>query len=181
MSACFCLLCSAAHPDAEQKYGRVCWRWHVKISVLGDAVFWGLVVLWAQLLSPPRGTCAGPRGGGLWAGCLVFGPCSWGRVVAGLAIAGLRCYCRSLNGLLPFGSTELRCNPGQFACRSGTIQCIPLPWQCDGWVTCEDESDEADCPGECVGQADAHGPCFPLGGDGVNWYPLANPGVGILF
>ncbi|XP_032953104.1 integral membrane protein DGCR2/IDD isoform X3 [Rhinolophus ferrumequinum] len=41
---------------------------------------------------------------------------------------------------------ELRCNPGQFACRSGTIQCIPLPWQCDGWVTCEDESDEADCP-----------------------------------
>ncbi|KAF6080949.1 DiGeorge syndrome critical region gene 2 protein [Phyllostomus discolor] len=41
---------------------------------------------------------------------------------------------------------ELWCNPGQFACRSGTIQCIPLPWQCDGWVTCEDESDEADCP-----------------------------------
>nr|KAF6311701.1 DiGeorge syndrome critical region protein 2 [Pipistrellus kuhlii] len=41
---------------------------------------------------------------------------------------------------------ELRCNPGQFACRSGTIQCIPLPWQCDGWVTCEDESDEANCP-----------------------------------
>ncbi|XP_044631393.2 integral membrane protein DGCR2/IDD isoform X1 [Equus asinus] len=41
---------------------------------------------------------------------------------------------------------ELRCNPGQFACRSGAIQCIPLPWQCDGWVTCEDESDEADCP-----------------------------------
>lgn len=41
---------------------------------------------------------------------------------------------------------ELRCNPGQFACRSGAIQCIPLPWQCDGWPTCEDESDEADCP-----------------------------------
>lgn len=41
---------------------------------------------------------------------------------------------------------ELRCNPGQFACRSGTIQCIPLPWQCDGLVTCEDESDEANCP-----------------------------------
>nr|XP_012632208.1 integral membrane protein DGCR2/IDD [Microcebus murinus] len=40
---------------------------------------------------------------------------------------------------------ELRCNPGQFACRSGTIQCIPLPWQCDGLATCEDESDEADC------------------------------------
>lgn len=50
---------------------------------------------------------------------------------------------------LAFGPTELRCNPGQFACRSGAIQCIPLPWQCDGLVTCEDESDEANCPGEC--------------------------------
>uniref|UniRef100_A0ABI8A4F6 C-type lectin domain-containing protein n=1 Tax=Felis catus TaxID=9685 RepID=A0ABI8A4F6_FELCA len=47
---------------------------------------------------------------------------------------------------------ELRCNPGQFACRSGAIQCIPLPWQCDGWVTCEDESDEADCP-EVTGES----------------------------
>ncbi|XP_059751691.1 integral membrane protein DGCR2/IDD isoform X3 [Balaenoptera ricei] len=47
---------------------------------------------------------------------------------------------------------ELRCNPGQFACRSGAIQCIPLPWQCDGLVTCEDESDEADCP-EVIGEA----------------------------
>lgn len=47
---------------------------------------------------------------------------------------------------------ELRCNPGQFACRSGTIQCIPLPWQCDGWVTCEDKSDEADCP-EVTGES----------------------------
>ncbi|XP_023580807.1 integral membrane protein DGCR2/IDD [Trichechus manatus latirostris] len=47
---------------------------------------------------------------------------------------------------------ELRCNPGQFACRSGAIQCIPLPWQCDGWATCEDESDEADCP-EVTGEA----------------------------
>ncbi|XP_054101953.1 integral membrane protein DGCR2/IDD isoform X3 [Callithrix jacchus] len=47
---------------------------------------------------------------------------------------------------------ELRCNPGQFACRSGTIQCIPLPWQCDGWATCEDESDEANCP-EVTGEA----------------------------
>ncbi|XP_005990215.1 integral membrane protein DGCR2/IDD isoform X2 [Latimeria chalumnae] len=42
---------------------------------------------------------------------------------------------------------ELRCSSGQFACRSGTIQCIPLTWQCDGWPTCEDESDEIDCPG----------------------------------
>uniref|UniRef100_A0A8C6ENG5 Integral membrane protein DGCR2/IDD n=1 Tax=Marmota marmota marmota TaxID=9994 RepID=A0A8C6ENG5_MARMA len=41
---------------------------------------------------------------------------------------------------------ELRCNPGQFACRSGAIHCIPLPWQCDGLAACEDESDEADCP-----------------------------------
>lgn len=80
---------------------------------------------------------------------------------AGLAVPGPLCCCRFLNGLLPFGSTELRCNPGQFACRSGAIQCIPLPWQCDGWVTCEDESDEADCPGECVGQAAARGPAAP--------------------
>ncbi|KAJ7404323.1 Integral membrane protein DGCR2/IDD [Pitangus sulphuratus] len=43
---------------------------------------------------------------------------------------------------------ELRCAPGQFACRSGTIQCIPSNWQCDGWPTCEDESDEVDCPGD---------------------------------
>nr|XP_031526136.1 integral membrane protein DGCR2/IDD isoform X1 [Vicugna pacos] len=50
------------------------------------------------------------------------------------------------------GRRELRCNPGQFACRSGAIQCIPLPWQCDGWATCEDESDEADCP-EVTGES----------------------------
>ncbi|XP_060125687.1 integral membrane protein DGCR2/IDD isoform X5 [Zootoca vivipara] len=45
--------------------------------------------------------------------------------------------------------SELRCIPGQFACRSGSIQCIPLNWQCDGWPTCEDESDEVDCPRKC--------------------------------
>lgn len=45
---------------------------------------------------------------------------------------------------------ELRCTPGQFACRSGTIQCIPSNWQCDGWPTCEDESDEVDCPGKAA-------------------------------
>uniref|UniRef100_F7D5T7 DiGeorge syndrome critical region 2 n=1 Tax=Ornithorhynchus anatinus TaxID=9258 RepID=F7D5T7_ORNAN len=39
-----------------------------------------------------------------------------------------------------------RRSPGQFACHSGTIPCIPLSWQCDGWPTCEDESDEVDCP-----------------------------------
>ncbi|MEJ1283399.1 DiGeorge syndrome critical region gene 2 [Cricetulus griseus] len=66
-------------------------------------------------------------------------------------------------GLLPRNETlhhrslawlkgELRCNPGQFACHSGAIQCIPLPWQCDGWATCEDKSDEADCP-EVTGEA----------------------------
>lgn len=48
----------------------------------------------------------------------------------------------ALARLLP----ELRCISGQFACRSGSIQCIPLNWQCDGWPTCEDESDEVDCP-----------------------------------
>ncbi|XP_063126728.1 integral membrane protein DGCR2/IDD isoform X3 [Rattus norvegicus] len=51
---------------------------------------------------------------------------------------------------------ELRCHPGQFACHSGIIQCIPLPWQCDGWPTCEDKSDEADCP-EVTGEARPYG------------------------
>lgn len=41
--------------------------------------------------------------------------------------------------------SEQRC-PGQFACRSGKLQCIPLSWQCDGWTACEDKSDEMDCP-----------------------------------
>ncbi|XP_064889187.1 integral membrane protein DGCR2/IDD isoform X1 [Columba livia] len=52
---------------------------------------------------------------------------------------------------------ELRCIPGQFACRSGTIQCIPSNWQCDGWPTCEDESDEVDCPGLTGDQRTYHG------------------------
>lgn len=42
--------------------------------------------------------------------------------------------------------TEQRCSPGQFACRSGKMQCIPMSWQCDGWTACEDKSDEMDCP-----------------------------------
>lgn len=43
---------------------------------------------------------------------------------------------------------EQRCSPGQFACRSGKMQCIPMSWQCDGWTACEDKSDEMDCPCE---------------------------------
>lgn len=46
--------------------------------------------------------------------------------------------------------TEQRCNAGQFACRSGKMQCIPMSWQCDGWTACEDKSDEMDCPRECT-------------------------------
>lgn len=42
--------------------------------------------------------------------------------------------------------SDLRCSPGQFACRSGKMQCIPLSWQCDGWTACDDKSDEIDCP-----------------------------------
>ncbi|XP_077593068.1 integral membrane protein DGCR2/IDD isoform X1 [Stigmatopora nigra] len=41
---------------------------------------------------------------------------------------------------------EQSCSSGQFACRSGKMQCIPLAWQCDGWMACEDQSDEMDCP-----------------------------------
>uniref|UniRef100_A0A8C2A7M2 DiGeorge syndrome critical region gene 2 n=1 Tax=Cyprinus carpio TaxID=7962 RepID=A0A8C2A7M2_CYPCA len=42
--------------------------------------------------------------------------------------------------------SDQRCSPGQFTCRSGKMQCIPLSWQCDGWAACEDKSDEIDCP-----------------------------------
>lgn len=82
-------------------------------------------------------------------------PLSFGTAFARAAMVW-REFCPSSFCFCPASSTasfllfpELRCNPGQFACHSGAIQCIPLPWQCDGWPTCEDESDEADCPGEC--------------------------------
>ncbi|XP_073530894.1 integral membrane protein DGCR2/IDD isoform X2 [Phyllobates terribilis] len=52
---------------------------------------------------------------------------------------------------------ELRCTHVQFACHSGAIQCIPLQWQCDGWPTCEDESDEVNCPGLGGDQRGFHG------------------------
>ncbi|XP_078713747.1 integral membrane protein DGCR2/IDD [Lampetra fluviatilis] len=42
---------------------------------------------------------------------------------------------------------DSRCSSDQFACWSGKIKCIPLSWQCDGWASCEDNSDEANCPG----------------------------------
>ncbi|XP_069612996.1 splicing factor ESS-2 homolog isoform X1 [Ranitomeya imitator] len=53
--------------------------------------------------------------------------------------------------------SELRCTHVQFACHSGAIQCIPLQWQCDGWPTCEDESDEVNCPGVGGDQRGFHG------------------------
>lgn len=53
--------------------------------------------------------------------------------------------------------SELRCTHVQFACHSGAIQCIPLQWQCDGWPTCEDESDEVNCPGLGGDQRGFHG------------------------
>ncbi|XP_058014311.1 integral membrane protein DGCR2/IDD isoform X1 [Ahaetulla prasina] len=52
---------------------------------------------------------------------------------------------------------ELRCIPGQFTCRSGSVQCIPSKWQCDGWPTCEDESDEVGCPNYTGDQRTYHG------------------------
>lgn len=180
MSSCFCLLC--IEPDAEQKRSSVCLRWHIKISVLGDAVFWGCVVLWAQLLAPLLGTCASCQGGGLWAGCLVFGPCSWG---PGGGRPGLwQAWPLQISAATAASSVGLALwfhravvQPCAVSLSQRHYPMHPLPWQCDCWVTCEDESDEADYLGKCVGQADTHGPCFLLRGDGVSWYPFPNPCV----
>ncbi|XP_069476039.1 integral membrane protein DGCR2/IDD isoform X5 [Ambystoma mexicanum] len=62
-----------------------------------------------------------------------------------------------MNARHDVGAPELRCTIGQFACHSGTIQCIPLHWQCDGWPTCEDGSDEVNCPGLPPDQRTYHG------------------------
>lgn len=57
---------------------------------------------------------------------------------------------------------ELWCNFGQFVCCSGIIQCIFFFWQCDGWVICEDESDEVNCL-EVMGEV-----CFYYGKEVVD-------------
>lgn len=41
------------------------------------------------------------------------------------------------------------CGPEQFTCLSGTIDCIPAVWRCDGDAECKDESDEMNCP-QCM-------------------------------
>jgi low density lipoprotein receptor-related protein 5/6 len=41
------------------------------------------------------------------------------------------------------------CAPDMFTCQSGSIDCIPMVWRCDGLAECEDSSDEINCP-ECL-------------------------------
>uniref|UniRef100_T1J651 EGF-like domain-containing protein n=1 Tax=Strigamia maritima TaxID=126957 RepID=T1J651_STRMM len=44
------------------------------------------------------------------------------------------------------------CNPDQFTCETGSIECIPRVWRCDGHIECDDKSDEIDCPPCTEGQ-----------------------------
>ncbi|XP_064097645.1 low-density lipoprotein receptor-related protein 6-like [Macrobrachium nipponense] len=37
------------------------------------------------------------------------------------------------------------CQPKEFRCHSGSVDCIPLKWRCDGQSECEDKSDEWKC------------------------------------
>ncbi|XP_074659791.1 low-density lipoprotein receptor-related protein 6-like [Tubulanus polymorphus] len=43
------------------------------------------------------------------------------------------------------------CAPDNFRCLSGSIDCIPSVWRCDGLPECEDMSDESNCP-KCSAQ-----------------------------
>lgn len=38
------------------------------------------------------------------------------------------------------------CKPEEFRCHSGSVDCIPIKWRCDGQTECTDKSDELNCP-----------------------------------
>merc|ERR1711893_511361 len=61
------------------------------------------------------------------------------------------------------------CGYGQFACATGTPQCIPDYWECDEWNDCEDSSDEMHCSsGESSGGSSGgeHGGTYSGGSSG---------------